>query len=288
MAKQNNFIPPGSGSQKPSMLPALIIGGSIAIAFLLCVYFAVTGNYEATLAPVMAATITLTHPILLLSMMVFGVLSIPAALAAKKRREKFWQTVGESYGLVYAPKRILKGSKAVLLNQGHMRGATHVLTGTLHDLPFSMYEYVFLKQEGKTSRPYPFTVFEFTFKGAFPHLYLNYRNNYNPPERLIGGMPTVPLPIEFEKKFALHVPKQYEIEALAIFTPDTLAFLLDNGWHYDVEMIDQTMIVFGKPGLSAPRAVIEEIEKVTTLVEHLERKLHRAAYAPIGNKSPYL
>lgn len=215
--------------------------------------------------------------------LIFFVLIMFLGHAHKKRLVRFWNEVANSYGLTYAPSISVKDEPAVMFKQGSLRTGTHVLSGVLHGLPVTIFQYSFAKQEGKHLRVYPYTVYEFLFEGRFPHLYLNYEHNYNPGffERM--QMPHVVLPAEFDKHFTLHVPKQYEIEALTIFTPDTLAFLLDNKWKYDVEMLDNRMLVFGRSNLGSVEFFMKELDRVSELVHHLERKLHSASFAPIGN-----
>jgi hypothetical protein len=45
---------------------------------------------------------------------------------------------------------------------------------------------------------------------------------------------TLPVPHEFAKRFELRGPAQYEIEALEIFTPDILAYVLALQFPFDV------------------------------------------------------
>lgn len=200
-----------------------------------------------------------------------------------QRMVRFWTQVAESYGWSYAPRISVKGEQALLFKQGRARVGTHVLTGTLHELPLTLFQYRFTKGSGKSARVIAYTVFEFTFKGRFPHLYLNYKHNYNPSFFELLRLPRVALPVGFEEYFTLYVPQQYEIEALELFTPDTLAFLLDKRWRYDVEMMDNRMLVFARPSSGSAEQFMEELERVSVLVRHLEQKLHRASFEPIGD-----
>jgi hypothetical protein len=211
-------------------------------------------------------------------------LVVPIGIMVERRRVRFWQAVAASYGWTYARTISVKGDTAVMFRQGHGRTGRYALSGTLHGMPFRMFQYHFMTPTAqKRAEVWTFTVFEFTFKGRFPHLYLNYHYNYNPSflERL--RLPRVILPPGFERYFTLYAPKQYEVEALEIFTPDMLAFLLDSKWAYDVEMLEHRMLVFGRSDTSTVDTFTAELERVSSLVKHLEAKLHRMRFEPIGD-----
>jgi len=49
---------------------------------------------------------------------------------------------------------------------------------------------------------------------------------------------------DFDEHFTLYCPAQYEQDALYIFTPDLMSLLIDEASPYDVELIDQWMLVY--------------------------------------------
>jgi hypothetical protein len=49
---------------------------------------------------------------------------------------------------------------------------------------------------------------------------------------------------DFDKYFTLYCPKQYEPDALYVFTPDLMALLIDEAAPFDVEIIDDWMFVY--------------------------------------------
>jgi hypothetical protein len=64
------------------------------------------------------------------------------------------------------------------------------------------------------------------------------------------------LPVYFDKKqilslegnfnefFTLYCPREYERDALYVFTPDLMALLIDNAAPFDVEIVDDWMFVY--------------------------------------------
>jgi hypothetical protein len=60
---------------------------------------------------------------------------------------------------------------------------------------------------------------------------------------------------DFDQHFTLYCPKEYEQDALYVFTPDLMALLIDDAGSYDVEIVDDWMFIYSPhqfPPLSAP------------------------------------
>lgn len=49
---------------------------------------------------------------------------------------------------------------------------------------------------------------------------------------------------DFNKYFTLYVPKQYERDALYVFTPDVMLILVELAGNYDVELVDDELYVY--------------------------------------------
>lgn len=199
-------------------------------------------------------------------------------------RGRFWRQFAQAHGFTYQPKGDPNAETAVMFHQGHSRRQQHIITGSVENRPLRISNYQFTIGHGKYSRTYPYTVFEFRFTGHFPHLYLNQLfNGYG-----IAVGVAIPLPREFEKRFTLRAPQEYEIEALQIFTPDLLAHLLDSGLQHDVEIVDQELLIFTVGYVDRREQLEREFADATALVERLAPKLDRFRFAPIGDHPPSL
>ena len=84
---------------------------------------------------------------------------------------------------------------------------------------------------------------------ALPHMVLDSRANNG----LFGGtnLPAtftkdqvLSLEGDFNNYFTLYCPKQYERDALYVFTPDLMALCIDNAAPFDIEIIDKWMFVY--------------------------------------------
>ncbi|MEO6942413.1 MAG: hypothetical protein ABI124_05255 [Terrimesophilobacter sp.] len=54
----------------------------------------------------------------------------------------------------------------------------------------------------------------------------------------------LPLEGDFDRFFTLYCPKEYESDALYVFTPDLMARLIDEAANYDVEIVDDWMFLY--------------------------------------------
>jgi len=231
---------------------------------------------------------TYVEPILPFVAVPFFILTLVVSYFAireiHRRAIRFWQDVAASYGFSYSTTLAVGEEEGLMFGQGHSRYATHVLSGTLHGFPFRTFQYQFQKGQGKSTRTFAFTVYEFTSTGRFPQLYLNYRNDFNPAE--LSRFPSrVVLPPEFEQRFRLYVPESYEIEALQLFTPDTLALLLDEKWEDDLELRDGKLLAYCASTGQNVHRFMDQLEKVSRLIEHFGTKLNRATFEPVGDYS---
>ena len=81
----------------------------------------------------------------------------------------------------------------------------------------------------------------------------------------------------------MSAPKEYEIEALEIFTPDVLASLLDNKFGHDVEFVNQEMLIFFYGQISDPEQLEREFKRALDLEDLLDEKLDRFKFEQIGD-----
>lgn len=80
---------------------------------------------------------------------------------------------------------------------------------------------------------------------------------------------TLALEGDFNEHFTLYAPKQYEPDALYVFTPDVMARLIDSGSSYDMEVIDDELFMYksgrinlaSETDLKAVLAIVDAIGK---------------------------
>ncbi len=211
------------------------------------------------------------------------------AIIYSKVREAFWKEVAKKYGWEYAYGKDISDEKALLFEMGDSREAGNGIIGSYDNQPFHIFEYEYTVGSGKHKTTYSFTVFEVKFTGTFPHLYLNYKSDwYSNTPSIFSSLAKISLTSEFEDKFKLYSPKEYEIETLEIFTPEILALLLDSGWNHDMEFVDGELIIYQRAKFNSFTELDMELNKIKKLVDILSPLLNRLKLAKVGNISPEL
>ena len=205
-------------------------------------------------------------------------------LIESKIRTLFWKKFAELNGWKYKDISDLNQEQGIMFRQGHSRHISHCIEGVIDGRNFRIFNYNFSIGSGKHRKIYFYTVFSFKFNGAFPHIYLNNKTNYYSIK--IGE--SIPLPTEFEKSFSLSAPKEYEIEALEIFTLDVLSRLLDSKFGHDVEFINQEMLVFFDKQINNSEELGNEFRRALELEDLLDEKLDRFKFEQIGDMTTKL
>ncbi|MCA9354677.1 MAG: hypothetical protein KC877_04115 [Candidatus Kaiserbacteria bacterium] len=205
---------------------------------------------------------------------------------AAKARKRFWQLVAEKKGWSYAETDDVSDEEALFLNTGHSHSISNMISGTEDSIPVRAFESMYTVGSGKNKQTYTFSCFAFRFEGSFPHLYLN--RNDNQVSFISNREYQIPLPGEFGEKFTLYAPKEYEIEALQIFTPDLLEYLLQTNWLSDIEFVDHEFIVFRKGFISSYDEFTTELASASKIASRFADTLQRMQFAPIPHTSHLL
>jgi hypothetical protein len=72
---------------------------------------------------------------------------------------------------------------------------------------------------------------------------------------------------DFDRHFTLFAPREYERDALYVFTPDLMARLIDEASLFDVEIVDDRMYVYSeKPFDMLSPATYSLIDRITSIV----------------------
>lgn len=249
---------------------------AVIVGFIVSAFFAVLGVI------IFLSTIDIFNAgvSLGIALLLFVVSILPHYVWARNRIESiFWKQVAEVNGWQYKENSDVSKEPGVMFRQGHSGNISYYIEGVIHGRQFRIFRYTFTVGYGKATTHYSYIVFAFKFNGSFPHIYLNNKHNaYG-----ISTGEKIPLPLEFEKKFSLSAPKKYEIEALQIFTPDVLAKMLDNGFIYDIEFVEQEVLMFVGGAINDFEKLENAFNKALELEDLLDEKLDKFKFNTIGN-----
>ncbi len=144
-----------------------------------------------------------------------------------------------------------------------------------HEQHFELANYYYVTGSGKNQQSHDWAYLKVPLKRRLPHMVLDAKKNNSK----VFGFSLSNLPISFKKDqtlqlegdfnnyFTLYAPKQYERDALYVFTPDLMALLIDETHQYDVEIIDDVLYVYSPQPLAIhdPK-VFEHLMKIVTTV----------------------
>jgi len=150
------------------------------------------------------------------------------------------------------------------------RSLDHVYTNDGRYLEIGNYRYVTGSGKNQTTHNWGFMALSLDRK--LPHMVLDSTANNG----LFGGsnLPAtfakeqrLSLEGDFDKYFALYAPRDYERDALYVFTPDLMALLIDEAAPYDVEIIDDWMFVYSsRPFVAADPAHFQRLFRIADTV----------------------
>ena len=186
----------------------------------------------------------------------------------------------EANGLTFRASADTPGYPGMIFGLGHTRGVANSLrstSGTFLDI--SNYHY----SEGVGDRePRSWGYMALRLGRRLPHMVLDSRQNngvFGIATNLPGFLDrhqVLSLEGDFDEHFTLYCPREYERDALYIFTPDLMALLIDNAAPFDVEIVDDWMFIYSTRLFHSfePQTYL----RLFTIVETVHRRaLKRAA-----------
>jgi hypothetical protein len=211
------------------------------------------------------------------------VLLIWIGIVHVKSREIFWKEVALKFQWAYAPYRDTSSEKALIFAQGGNTYAKHGISGDCEGQAVHIFEFQYSTGSAKHRQTHTRTIFEIKFSGTFPHLYLNYENNAVSRLFLTDKVTSIPIPHEFDQKFQLYSPKEYEIEALEIFTPEIFSALLDMDWDLDMEILDGEIVAYKDRRYDNFQDIYIDFTKVKKIITLLSSRLNKHKLTSIGD-----
>lgn len=149
--------------------------------------------------------------------------------------------------LVYSPSSPDPHYPGSIFGQGHSRKTLdHLRSATDRFLDMGNYQYV--TGSGKNSTTHSWGFLALHLDRRLPHMVLDSTANNgwfgsNLPSAFKKDQ-VLALEGDFNTHFTLYCPKEYERDALYVFTPDLMALLIDEAAPFDVEIVDDWMFVY--------------------------------------------
>ena len=186
----------------------------------------------------------------------------------------------------------------MIFQQGYGRHTSNTISMTSTETieGFEMGDYEYTTGSGKNRQVHNWFYMCVEMDRQLPHMVLDSRaNNLT----LFGKDIATNLPASFSKDqvlrlegdfndhFTLYAPKEYERDALYVFTPDLMALLIDSSHAFDAEIIDNKLYFYQKyrPNWTDPAVMYQLLTIINTVGMKLYRQTDYYADERVGNRA---
>lgn len=140
----------------------------------------------------------------------------------------------------------------------------------------------YITGNGKNQQTHRWTYVRIKLTRRLPNMVLDARaNNFfgrlsNLPDSFNKGQ-TLELEGDFNKHFKLYAPKEYERDALYVFTPDVMAAVIDAGKNYDMEVVDDNLLLYSRSTIDLTsekqlRTLLGAIDRIAAELKHQTKR----------------
>lgn len=167
-----------------------------------------------------------------------------------------------------------------------MRGsffAEDAISGNFIGYPFSIFNIHYEPRHNDMEFTKHFTMALIDYKTNLPRIFLESRRHKRSLENVKKEFDReaeqmVILEGDFNKYFDLYIPKEYEIEALQIFTPDVMAVLIDRSKAFDLEFFGDHLYVYSHKLIKSKKDLCDLYDLLKLMVNELAPTLERLSW----------
>lgn len=224
-----------------SALGPIAIGVFGLLLALFIVEGAASGEYHSTIPLIVFFVL----PVILISCLI-----ALSNRAGKKRRARLYK-FALANNVELTVDRPNTNYVGMIFDEGHSRMIKEAL---LFPDGREIGNYMYVTGSGKNRTTHSWGYIRVKLSRRLPHMVLDAKSNNllkrfsNLPDGFNKSQ-TLSLEGNFNDYFTLYAPKEYERDALYVFTPDVMAAVIDAGARYDIEVIDDTLILYASIGL---------------------------------------
>jgi len=222
----------------------------------------------------------------------FGVAGL--VLAARRwPRETRLDAFARANGLLYYPRTGDPGYPGAIFGRGSGRGGSdHLLRTAGRLLDYGNYQYT--TGSGKNRQTHEWWFLAMQLDRALPHMVLDSKANDG-----LFGATSLPVAFardqvlhlegDFDRHFTLYCPREYERDALYVFTPDLMAACIDEAGTLDLEIVDRFLFAYSRGHLDmADPAVQRRVWRlVDTVGERLLEQSEHYADENVGGRAAF-
>jgi hypothetical protein len=228
---------------------ALVLLVPFAVVFFV-VALGIGGVFINVAANAQSAVFAIFPLVIVLGIIALIAFAIVKGVSAFGRRWERWARMdgfARANGMVFSPVDANPAYPGMIFQRGDTRQAVdHLRSADGRFFDFGNYRYTTGSGKNRTTRTWGFLAFHLDRR--LPNMLLDSKANNG----LFGSnLPAsfdrnqiLSLEGDFDNYFTLYAPKEYERDALYVFTPDLMALLIDEAAPFDVEIVDDWMFVY--------------------------------------------
>lgn len=232
-------------------------------------FSAISASVNDGASPASAAvTVSVIIAIATVAMLVLRLINRSSALR-RYRLTTFAVRNGMYYSSTSRPPRF----EGAIFGVGHSR-AVYERLWRESDPNLEIGNYRYTTGSGKNKTTHQWSYLALRLPRRLPHMLLDAKSNNsifgsNLPVSF-GRDQRLSLEGNFDEFFTLYCPREYETDALYVFTPDLMALLIDEAANRDVEIVDDWMLVYSKSRLDFANP--HELVKLFGIVDTVGQK----------------
>lgn len=161
----------------------------------------------------------------------------------------------------------------VAFNIGRQIGIRNLISGQFDKHPFSDGAYVYETGSGKNRSTHRVQYTEINLGRILPQFLINSKLSSAVSGYSFDRSQLISLEGDFSKYFDLYVPKDHQITALSILTPDVMDFLITKATICDIEIVDDKLYFYWHSYPNSEEAYEERFNVVRQMLVETGRKL---------------
>jgi len=196
----------------------------------------------------------------------------------EKIRHAFMQQFAISNGYDFHEKGSTEEFPTQYLESGRNRKIQDVVRGNYHNCPIIFFNFFCDIRQGDNNKEIVFTVCSIQYKTDLPRIFLDSRKHGLFESNFFRKQKTeefISLEGDFDKHFALYVPRGYEVEVLEIFAPDIMARLIDNAKLFNLEFVGNRIYIYSFKQITTKNDLDSLLDLAKMLILELAPVLER-------------
>jgi hypothetical protein len=281
-----------SGARALDKKVLFIVLGIMALIFVPLAIMSTAGVVHMIISVVHGDSSASVSTFFLTALIVGIVVALGAVIRHHRRRlAKMYKFAAKNNIQLHVKKRTLLPAEysGLIFDEGHSQSVNE---GYVFADNTEIGNYRYVTGSGKNQQTHLWMYARIKLTRRLPNMVLDARAN-----NLFGRISNLPdsfhkdqtlsLEGDFNKHFTLYAPKEYETDALYVFTPDVMVAVIDAGKAYDMEVIDDNLMLYakGRIDLTKEQQLRPLLHIIDTIASELKDQSKRYVDERVGDRT---